>query len=54
MVTSRLAIPLILLMAIPAFAQNQTPAQMLRVHATVEKLDGQKLTVKTQAGQPSR
>ena len=50
MVTSRLAVPLILLMAIPAFAQNQTPAQTLRARVTVEKLDGQKLTVKTHGG----
>jgi len=39
-----------LTMAVPAFAQGQAPARMLRTGATVEKFDGLKLTVKTNAG----
>jgi hypothetical protein len=50
MVRTRLAIAMILAMAVPAFAQNQAPAQMVRAHATVEKLDGQDLTIKTHSG----
>jgi hypothetical protein len=50
MLTRLLAVAIVLTMAVPAFAQGQAPARMLRTGATVEKLDGQKLTVKTTAG----
>jgi hypothetical protein len=51
MLTRLLAIAFVLTTAMPAFAQDQAPARMLRTGATVEKLDGQKLTVKTNAGE---
>ncbi len=51
MLTRLLAIVFMLITAMPAFAQDQAPARMLRTGATVEKLDGQKLTVKTNAGE---
>ena len=44
------AIVFALIVAVPAFAQDQAPANMLRTGATVEKLESQKLTVKTDAG----
>jgi hypothetical protein len=46
-----LAIAFALTMAIPSFAQDQAPTKMLRTGATVEKLEGQKLTVKTDTGE---
>jgi hypothetical protein len=49
MLTRLLAIVFMLITAMPAFAQDQAPARMLRTGATVEKLDGQKLTVKWSA-----
>ena len=51
MLTRLLAIAFAPTMAIPAFAQDQAPAKMLRTGATVEKLEGQKLTVKTDTGE---
>src|ERR1700675_4423584 len=50
MLTRLVAIAFALTITIPAFAQAQTPAKMLRTGATIEKLEGQKLTVKTDAG----
>jgi hypothetical protein len=38
-------------MALPAFAQDQAPTKMVHTDATVEELEGQKLTVKTDAGE---
>ena len=46
-----LVIAFALIMTIPAFAQAQAPAKMLRTGATIEKFDGHKLTVKTDAGE---
>jgi hypothetical protein len=51
MLTRLLAIAFALTMVIPAFAQDQAPAKMLRTGATIEKLEGQNLTVKTDAGE---
>ena len=51
MLTRLLAIAFVLTIAMPAFAQDQARARMLRTGATVEELDGQKLTVKTNAGE---
>jgi hypothetical protein len=51
MLTGLLVTAFTLTMAIPAFAQDQAPAKMLRTGATVEKFDGQKLTVKTDTGE---
>jgi hypothetical protein len=51
MLTRLLAIAFVLTMALPAFAQDQAPPKMLRTGATIEKLEGQKLTVKTDAGE---
>jgi hypothetical protein len=50
MLTRLVAIAFALTMALPAFAQDQAPAKMLRTGATIEKLEGEKLTVKTDAG----
>jgi hypothetical protein len=49
--TRLLAIVFMVITAMPAFAQDQAPAMMLRTGATVEKFDGIKLTVKTNAGE---
>ena len=46
-----LVIAFALIMTFPAFAQDKAPARMLRTGGTVEKFDGQKLTVKTDAGE---
>src|SRR4029077_14165188 len=51
MLTRLLAFFCALPLAMPAFAQDQAPANMLRTDATIEKVDGQKLIVKTDAGQ---
>ena len=51
MLTRLFAIVFMLITAMPAFAQDQAPARMLRTGATVEQFDGLKLTVKTNAGQ---
>jgi hypothetical protein len=51
MLTRLLAIAFAVTLAIPAFAYAQAPARMVHTDATVEKLEGQKLTVKTDAGE---
>jgi hypothetical protein len=48
--TCLVAIALALTLVLPAFAQDQAPPKMLRTGATIEKLDGQKLKVKTDDG----
>jgi hypothetical protein len=51
MLTRLLAVAFALTMALPAFAQDQAPTKMVHTDATVEKLEGEKLTVKTEAGE---
>ena len=51
MLTRLLVIAFGMILAVPAFAQDQARAKMLRTGATVEKLEGQKLTVKTDTGE---
>jgi hypothetical protein len=47
-----IAASLMVLLAVPAPAQDQAQGTPTRVRGTVEKLDGQTLTVKSREGQP--